>query len=382
MKLLFYAPQMAAYGGMERHICLLAQLCAGTGSQITLVTTSNSLNETWRREMRGTNVRLKELPIERGQAGSLTKSLWLFQTVIRLKSLHWDVIYSNGQSGLAQLSWMARGTNTRIIHHHHTAADEKEQTTWSSSFRSVLKSAPELVGCSQSTCERLRNALRRDGTTFLPYLTDDLGGLSEEISERTYSANDTLNFGFVGRLTLSKGIDTICALSEMPELGHIRWHIYGEGEEYPSSWFDRFPRVLWHGRYKTKEQYSKILESLDALVLLSRHNEGMPLSLIEAMSAGMPWIATDQGGTRELALREENCVLIPAGATLEEISSQVALFAKKIQHGHTSRKTQRSSYDTAFSPRTAGALWLRYFGVTNATSKASLIGSGVGSLHR
>ena len=53
MNLLIYAPQMAAYGGMERHLCLVAEAMAATGAHVTLLTTSNSLAAAWRDRLRG-----------------------------------------------------------------------------------------------------------------------------------------------------------------------------------------------------------------------------------------------------------------------------------------------------------------------------------------
>ena len=38
LHLLAYAPQMAAYGGMERHICLVTEAAARMGARVTLLT--------------------------------------------------------------------------------------------------------------------------------------------------------------------------------------------------------------------------------------------------------------------------------------------------------------------------------------------------------
>ena len=46
---------------------------------------------------------------------------------------------------------------------------------------------------------------------------------------------------------------------------------------------------------------------IDILVLTSL-NEGTPVALIEAMAAGIPVIATDVGGVRDLLGTEEECI--------------------------------------------------------------------------
>ncbi|MEO6875205.1 MAG: glycosyltransferase, partial [Opitutaceae bacterium] len=171
MKLLFYVPQMAAYGGLERHVCGLAAAAAARGHTVRLLTTSNSLGDELRGELQHPAITLRELDHARGSAGALRKSLWLLNEVRRSRQESWDVIYTNGQSALSRIVWFAAGPATRIVHHHHTAADAGEQSTWSGAFRRVLRRAPWLVGCSRATCAALNAAVGRTDAHFLPYLT-------------------------------------------------------------------------------------------------------------------------------------------------------------------------------------------------------------------
>ncbi|MBI5837947.1 MAG: glycosyltransferase [Candidatus Eisenbacteria bacterium] len=53
-----------------------------------------------------------------------------------------------------------------------------------------------------------------------------------------------------------------------------------------------------------------ILSDLDASALSSR-NEGLPVAVIEAMAAGVPVVATDVGGVRELLGEEEAGLVVP-----------------------------------------------------------------------
>jgi glycosyltransferase involved in cell wall biosynthesis len=56
---------------------------------------------------------------------------------------------------------------------------------------------------------------------------------------------------------------------------------------------------------------------VDAFVLASTH-EGLPVSIQEALAAGVPVVATSVGGVPE-AVGDDNGVLLPAAATVEEI---------------------------------------------------------------
>ena len=368
--ILIYTPQMSSYGGMETHLCLLAALCAQSGHKVALVTTSNSLNHEARQELIAAGVQFRELPAGRGDASALRKFMWLLTTTARLRKTCWNLIYTNGQSGLAPVFWMAARRGSRIVHHHHTAGDELEQKSWSRVFRQALRAAPELVACSMATRAELGSVIGRSDVGFLPYLTRTIFD-ARSIHDKSYASNAVLNFGFVGRLVSTKGIEEICSLSQMTELQGIRWHIYGEGEDYPASLFERFPNIVYHGRYRSASEHARAFGSLDAVILLSKHSEGLPLSLIEAMAAGLPWIATDRGGTRELAMSQQNSVLVKPGAALDEVRALASDLAERIRAGVTSRVAQRRVYDEHFSPEAVGLRWLEFFDPRPATSTPS-----------
>ena len=358
MNYLCYVPQMAAYGGIERHVCGVAVAAAAQGHAVRLLTTSNSLGAELRRDLAHPRITFRELQRPRGSAGAVRKIAWLLNEVRRSRDTKWDVIYTNGQSGLSRLVWSAAGSGTRVIHHHHNAADAAEQATWARSFRQVLQAAPELVGCSRATCAALNAAVGRADARFLPYLTaSPLAG--DQIVDRVPAR--PLRFGFCGRLIPEKGIDAILALAQDATLADIEWHIHGAGDVYPPSCFAGNPRVVYHGAFHSIDEYARALLPLDALVLYSTHNEGMPLSLIEGMSAGLPWIATNRGGTRELATSPADCLGVPAEAGQPELAACTRALADRIIAGGTSRRRQRASYDEWLAPPVVRARWLKFF---------------------
>lgn len=359
MNILIYVPQMAAFGGMERHVCALACVLATREHTVKLITTSNSLSQELRTNLTDRGVQVRELARARGKAGKLLKGVWLLREAMRSENTRWDLIYTHGQSALARVAWFAARPHTRIVHHHHTAADPKEQSTWSGTFRRVLKQAPEIVACSQATQRSLAKALRRRDVRYHPYLTS-APVAATEVKDRAPASDAKLNFGFMGRLVAEKGIATLCALSKQTELADIAWHVHGAGAAFPPSYFADFPNVVYHGPYASGPQQARILQSLDALVLFSAHNEGMPLSLLEAMSAGVPWIATDRGGTREMAVSEANCIVVEDSPSLETLANAVREMANRLRSGVTSRQEQRRVYDRYFSPTVVSHAWCQY----------------------
>jgi glycosyltransferase involved in cell wall biosynthesis len=359
LNILSYAPQMAAYGGMERHVCSLMAAMAARGHHVELITTSNSLGTVLREELNAGGVVLHELAVRRGHAGPVRKLFWLLRELWRLRAIRWNIIYTNGQSALARHVWRAASKGTRIIHHHHTAADPSEQCTWSPGFRRVLTHAGELVGCSRATSSALSAATGRVDVQFLPYLTVcPVAG--NTVQNRNHDSSAPLRFGFVGRLIPEKGIDKLMKISESNDLSDIEWHIHGAGEHYPAERFRGHDRMYYHGQYSGDSAQASVLQVLDAMILLSTHNEGMPLSLIEGMSAGLPWIATDRGGTREIAVEPSEALLVPIGMDDQALIAAVRGFADSIRSGRTSRRRQREAYDRTFAPQLVVGQWAEF----------------------
>jgi len=360
MNLLIYVPQMATYGGMERHVTLLARAAADAGHRVALWTTSNSLAAAERAALRAAGVELRELPLARGRAAAAIKITWLWYRLLhsRLRRDRWDTIYTNGQSALSVWVWHAQHEATRILHHHHTAADDAERLTWSPGFRNVLRRAPVLVGCSAFTARQLSSALERNDVSSLPYLTAELLP-SAQVADSPLPGDRPLRFGYLGRMVSTKGVDTLLALSNVPELADIHWELHGAGPSVPTD-LAAYPRVSLHPPYDGPAEQVVRLAGLDATVLLSRHQEGQPLSLTEAMAAGLPWLATDRGGTAELAHDSANCELLPPGADLATAAAAVRRLADRIRSGATSRSRQRAVYDRHYSPPAVAQRWLAF----------------------
>jgi len=63
----------------------------------------------------------------------------------------------------------------------------------------------------------------------------------------------------------------------------------------------------------SRDDVSRLLSSA-SLFVLSSLSEGIPLTLLEAMATGLPAVATDVGGNREIVIPGETGLLVPAGS--------------------------------------------------------------------
>jgi glycosyltransferase involved in cell wall biosynthesis len=124
-------------------------------------------------------------------------------------------------------------------------------------------------------------------------------------SDLGLSENGESLVGIVGRLTSIKNhsmfLESVSALMKENRNTRARFLIVGDGElrkdlEEKTRELALAERVLFTGWIK---DLKSLYADLDVLALTS-NNEGTPVAVIEAMAAGVPVIATDVGGVREL----------------------------------------------------------------------------------
>jgi glycosyltransferase involved in cell wall biosynthesis len=92
-----------------------------------------------------------------------------------------------------------------------------------------------------------------------------------------------------------------------------------------------------------------LLAASDIFVLPS-HFEGLPMSVIEAMLAGLPVVATDISGPREQVVAGETGLLVPAGTTrplAAALSSLAGDAGLRARMGAAGRARARTLYDEA-----------------------------------
>jgi glycosyltransferase involved in cell wall biosynthesis len=123
-------------------------------------------------------------------------------------------------------------------------------------------------------------------------------------------ASNGLVVGAVARLAPEKGFDVL--LRSLADLDDVTAVLVGDGPERETLEREAralgiADRVVFTGWQREPEQY---LRSFDLFVLSSRV-EGFPLSVLEAMGAGLPVVATTVGSVDELVVDGTTGVLIP-----------------------------------------------------------------------
>ncbi|MFE0027494.1 glycosyltransferase family 4 protein [Amycolatopsis sp. NPDC059021] len=119
--------------------------------------------------------------------------------------------------------------------------------------------------------------------------------------------NGELLVGFVGRLAPEKEVDRLTALAGVPG---IRVVVVGDGPELPVL-RERLPGAAFLGA-KYDDELSAAYASLDVFVHTGPH-ETFCQAVQEAMASGLPVLAPDAGGPKDLVLPGRTGYLLPVG---------------------------------------------------------------------
>ena len=122
---------------------------------------------------------------------------------------------------------------------------------------------------------------------------------------------------FIGRLVPEKGADVLIQAwikLDIRTRAQAQLNIIGEGPEDARlrAMAQEDASIVFHGALPHSDTL-KILCSSDLLICPSLWAEPFGLTVIEAMSAGIPVIASDIGGPAELVLPNQTGLLFPAG---------------------------------------------------------------------
>ena len=136
--------------------------------------------------------------------------------------------------------------------------------------------------------------------------------LSPEAARQALTLSlEDFHIGWVGRISREKGADML--IEALPALNDIRLHVslIGDGVERAKleqrvNELQLEDRVSFRGEVA---RASRLFPAFDLFVLSSR-TEGTPITLFEAMHAGVPIVATSVGGVPSVVSSEE-AVLVP-----------------------------------------------------------------------
>jgi glycosyltransferase involved in cell wall biosynthesis len=190
-----------------------------------------------------------------------------------------------------------------------------------------------------------RYARLRDRTTVIPNGIE----VDELLGVRRRGAMGQFVFGTIGRLAPVKDQQTLLvAFAQIHKrLPSCRLEILGSGELLEelrglSATLDIDSAVKFHG---WSRDIAGFLSGLDAFVLSSK-SEGLPMTLLEAMAAGLPVVATAVGGIPEI-VESAGCGWLakPCDAeSLAESMLRLMTAPDRLERGGRARKAAMEQY--------------------------------------
>lgn len=187
--------------------------------------------------------------------------------------------------------------------------------------------------------------LRGEGTDIIKFTSK---------KEKTF---DTIDFLFIGRLIKSKGMeDYLNSLLELKkEYSHIRIHVAGPAPKGDPDAIDinivndlsAKGEIIYHGWIQNQ---IPVFEESNCVVLPTSYNEGMPVSLMEAASMGLPIVCSDISACKQVVKNGYNGFLCKK-KDYNDLKLQLKKFIElsdkeKIQMGINARIKAEKEFDS------------------------------------
>ena len=227
----------------------------------------------------------------------------------------WDVLHTHGyHADLVGLvaAWRAHRKVASTVH-GETGGDWKNRT-YEFIQRQALRRFDRVISVSAPLTERLvSSGVPRARIVTMRNAFAATPG-PDRVAARTALGLPGQGFriGWVGRLSSEKGPDIMLEALALVKGAEVRLSMVGDGPQRAplallADTLGIAPRVTWHGAVKDA---GSLLAAFDVIVLSSR-TEGTPMVLLEAMTAGVPVVATAVGGVPDV-VSDAEALLVPS----------------------------------------------------------------------
>lgn len=281
-----------------------------------------------------------------------------------LKHKKYDVIHAHGLAAIWVAGQLKRWWKIPVLGSLHTIYLFKPDSPTGRRIGKVLQSADHILSCSQEGVSQiLAYGVKEDRTGRFTYW----------VNQRIFTPspkNDgcLLNLLppekficlFVGRLIHVKGVAIFLELARCHP--NIFFLTVGDGpmEKECIKAHRQLPNFR-HTGFVANEKLASIYSACDLLLVPSLFTEGIPRVICEALSCGLPVIASDRGGSKE-ALCDGIGIL--TDATLEAFSLAIKTWHKQGGTTESIRQACRNYAATNFGIRNVQAVEerLRFLG--------------------
>jgi len=226
-----------------------------------------------------------------------------------------DVVHAHGYKADIYAYFALRGSKVPLISTCHTWYDNDLMVTlYGAADRYILRHFARVIAVSEEVKQQLLAAHVAPAKVQIIRNGIDLRSFDEAYSQRAQKqADDSPTVGFVGRLSREKGVDIFlrAATLVLAELPATKFAVIGDGP-------DRDALAALAKELGIEESLSmpgrrsdmpQVYALLDMLVSASRQ-EGLPMTILEAMASGLPVVATMVGELPSIIVNGVSGVLV------------------------------------------------------------------------
>jgi glycosyltransferase involved in cell wall biosynthesis len=207
----------------------------------------------------------------------------------------------------------------------------------------MIESSEHIICLSESWQVFFSSNFKTKSISTLPNIVN-----KNTLKRKTMS--NELNLLFLGRIGNRKGIFDLVDIFEKnkEKWKNVKLKIGGDGEieKLESILKDKKLNNIEYIGWVTGMKKKEVINDSDIFILPS-YNEGLPISILEAMSFGKPIISTNVGGIPEIVINKHNGFLITPGL-IQELEKSINFFIEnpnQISHfGVNSLEIVKSHY--------------------------------------
>lgn len=209
-----------------------------------------------------------------------------------------DVIHSHTSKGGAYSRLVKLITKVTVVHTVHGFPFEYDNRLSNRLYRSIEKILAKLSDyitfVNESDYKYAKKSYKIKNLELI------LNGINETMFFNNDSISDSITIGIIARVVKQKGFDEFLNLvDKLQDNKKLEFEVLGDGPEfnyYKNYAIQNNLRISFLG---FRKDVSKIISNWDIFVLPS-WREGLPISVMEAMSSSLPCVVTNIRGNNEL----------------------------------------------------------------------------------
>jgi L-malate glycosyltransferase len=268
-----------------------------------------------------------------------------------------DVVHCHNPAPTLQAALPARLAGVRaILSTRHSLVDPPYDVTAEKTYNRFARSCDWIVGICEATCVNLRGTpgALRDRIVRVYNGVDPVVPVPAEARPQKRG----LTLLFVGRLAAIKNLETLIRATALalPRLPELQLWVVGGGDE--RSKLEAMAQELGIAESVTfwgeRLDVAGFFSSAD-IFCMSSTSEGLPMSLLQAMSVGVPAIVTDVGGMAEVVRFADAGRTAPVGdfaAMAEAIVQMATDESERLRFAGNARKAYQDHFTLEAMERT------------------------------